>query len=185
MFLTAFEVGFGWFSGIEILLNTRSYWEAFTRPCAVVSFSARTDACVAVGLDLFASVVSNGTSIVSVDLSGYVTVAFMYSEPSAFVLTRPLSFISNAKSFVVLVTFTEPLSVVKSSVALTLLNSSVLKFVFGAVISRSILTLDTVGVYFVACVNTLNNTRTSLDELSTATPCFSSSLFSAGSVAEA
>ena len=109
----------------------------------------------------------------------------MYSEPSAFVLTRPLSFISNAKSFVVLVTFTEPLSVVKSSVALTLLNSSVLKFVFGAVISRSILTLDTVGVYFVACVNTLNNTRTSLDELSTATPCFSSSLFSAGSVAEA
>ena len=134
---------------------------------------------------MLASVVFNGTSIVSEEPSGYVTVAFMYNEPSAFVLTRPPLFISNVTLDVSFVMFAEPLSAVNANVSLTRLNSSAVKSVFGWVISRSNLTVDTVGVYFVACVKTLNNTRASLVLASTATSVLSSNLFSAGSVAEA
>ena len=75
--LRTLVVGFGWLSGIEILLNTLASSVLGTEPCAFLSFAALIETSLAVNvvLDLFACLASTGTSTVSEEPSGYVTVA--------------------------------------------------------------------------------------------------------------
>ena len=75
--LRTFVLGCGWLFGIAILLITRLDSVVGTTPCAFLSFAAliETSWAVNVVLDLFACLASTGTSTVSEDPSGYVTVA--------------------------------------------------------------------------------------------------------------
>ena len=97
-----------------------------------------------------------GISTVSVEPSGYDTVAVIYNEPSAFLFT--CLFDVNDKSAVSLSTLTVPLSVLNVNVFLMLLNSSSVNVELAFLISRLICGVVTVGVYFVACVLTLSAT---------------------------
>ena len=82
-------------------------------------------------------------------------------------------------------TFTSPRVDENVNVSLILLNSASVIVVFAWVISRSILDLLTVGVYFVACVNVLKTTRYGFEGSSPLLPGLSLILFSAASIAEA
>ena len=108
------------------------------------------------GTLLFGNVFT-GTSTVSVEPSGYVTVAVTYNEPFSFVFTT-LSDI-NVNPVTSLLTLTVPLSAVNVNVSLILLNSSSDNDAPGSVISLSITGATVVGVYFAACVLTLKIIR--------------------------
>ena len=75
--LRTLPVGCGWLFGIVILLITRLDSVVGTTPCAFFSFAAliETSWAVNVVLDLFACLASIGSSTVSEEPSGYVTVA--------------------------------------------------------------------------------------------------------------
>ena len=66
-----------------------------------------------------------------------------------------------------------------------MLNSGSVIVAFACVISRSILVLLTVGVYFAACVLTLKTTRYGFEATLSLLPDLSLILFSAASIAEA
>ena len=186
LFFTSLAIGCGCACGTVTLFNTRLYSVAGTLPCSFLALAALTDTSgiVKVGFALFASVVSNGTSISSLEPSGYVTVAVIYNVPSCFVWTV-LLFIARVKPDVFLLTFTSPRVDENVNVSLILLNSVAVIVVFACVISRSILVLLTVGVYFVACVNALKTTRYGFEATLSLLPDLSLILFSAASIAEA
>ena len=75
--LRTLAVGCGWLFGIVILLITRLDSVVGTTPCAFLSFAAliETSWAVNVAFDLFACLASTGSSTVSEEPSGYVTVA--------------------------------------------------------------------------------------------------------------
>ena len=75
--LRTLAVGCGWLFGIAILLITRLDSVVGTTPCAVLSFAAFIDTSWAlnVAFDLLACFASIGSSTVSEEPSGYVTVA--------------------------------------------------------------------------------------------------------------
>ena len=96
-----------------------------------------------------------------------------------------LFFISNVKPVVSFLTFTSPRVEENVNVSLILLNSGSVIVAFACVISRSILVLLTVGVYFAACVLTLKTTRYGFEATLSLLPDLSLILFSAASIAEA
>ena len=108
----------------------------------------------------------------------------IYNVPTCFVWTV-LFFIAKVKPDVFLLTFTSPRVDENVNVSLILLNSVAVIVVFAWVISRSILDLLTVGVYFVACVSVLKTTRYGLEATLSLLPDLSLILFSAASIAEA
>ena len=72
LFFTSLAIGCGCACGTVTLFNTRLYSVAGTLPCSFLALAALTDTSgiVKVGFVLFASVVSNGTSISSLEPSG-------------------------------------------------------------------------------------------------------------------
>ena len=131
LFFTSLAVGCGCPCGTVTLFNTRLYSVAGTLPCASLALAALIDTSgiVKVGFALFAFVVSNGTSISSLEPSGYVTVAVIYNVPSCFVWTV-LFFIVSSNPDVFLSTFTSPRVDENVNVSLILLNSVAVIVVF-------------------------------------------------------
>ena len=72
LFFTSLAVGCGCPCGTVTLFNTRLYSVAGTLPCSFLALAALIDTSLVVkaGFALFASVVSNGTSISSLEPSG-------------------------------------------------------------------------------------------------------------------